>query len=389
MTVDKWGIKQIYPTSTVNVQEWYVDMASPTTTPRFTNLPAITMVSETDDIGGTKALETSATQVRMEANSVSGKKALNVEITSYSKWTAGSNANGYMAQDYGGRGGHHSDSTPERKCMGSAYKGAYMQTGTAKCRKEVEHPNYASSKNEVQATTKPLKGHWIGRKTVIYNIVENGKTYPKIEVYVDDGCDLNGTLVVKGNETRWRKVTEYVDRGGWSADSTGWNTTCPPLDSNYAHTYRKVDEIMNTSGMVGFDFNCIAVWRTDDVTMRWKYLSAREITTTVVVPPTDTTAPTLTITTPTQGQTISGPTTGVVVNITGTASDASGISVVEVSVDAGTYSAATGTTSWSKSVTITSSGNHTITVRAVDKAANMTISHIALTQNVTYNVSLS
>lgn len=275
VSLDKLGIKKIYPTKD---QEWFVDMANPAGTPRFTNLPTLVSVDEVDDIGGLKAFQTSASQVRMEANSITGQKSLNVEITCYSKWVAGSNANGYMAQDYGARGGHHSDSTAARKCMGSAYKGAYMQTGKAKCRKEVEHPNYADSKNEQVATTKPLKGHWLGRKTIIYNIVELGKTYPKIELYVDDGCDLNGALVVKGNENRWKKVTEYVDRGGWSADSTGWNSTCPALDSNYAHAYRKVDEIMNTSGMVGFDYNCIGVWRTDDVTTSWKYLSSREIT---------------------------------------------------------------------------------------------------------------
>lgn len=278
--VDKFGIKKFYPTSTINNQEWFVDMADPVSTPCFTNLPTITMVDEIDDIGGLKAFQTSADQVRMEANSVAGKKSLNVEITGYRKWVSGTNTEGRLFQDYGGRGGHHSNSTTTRACWGSAYKACLNSDGKAEFRKEVNHPAYCGDKATLQATTKTLLGHWIGQKLVIYNLPKdaNGKIYPKLEYYIDDGCDNAGKLVIKGNETRWRKVTEYVDKGGWSTSDSDFVSTCPPLDSNYVHQYRQRDEIFNTSGSVGLDYNCIGVYRTDGITARWKYLSAREIT---------------------------------------------------------------------------------------------------------------
>jgi Big-like domain-containing protein len=85
----------------------------------------------------------------------------------------------------------------------------------------------------------------------------------------------------------------------------------------------------------------------------------------------DRSAPTSAITFPTAGATVL---TGVAVNITGTASDTGGGSVarVEVSVDGGaTFSAATGTTSWSFALTPTTPGQATIRSRAVDTSGNV------------------
>src|SRR5215813_5121568 len=88
-------------------------------------------------------------------------------------------------------------------------------------------------------------------------------------------------------------------------------------------------------------------------------------------PTPDTTPPTSTITSPTEGATI---TAIPPIAITGTASDAGGGSVVrvEVSVDGGAnYSAATGTTAWSFNWTPRSAGPVTIKSRAVDNAGNV------------------
>jgi hypothetical protein len=88
-------------------------------------------------------------------------------------------------------------------------------------------------------------------------------------------------------------------------------------------------------------------------------------------PTPDTLPPTSTITSLTAGATVS---TGTAVSVTGTASDAGGGSVarVEVSVDGGaTYSAATGTTSWSFNWTPTTRGQATIRSRAVDTSGNV------------------
>jgi hypothetical protein len=88
-------------------------------------------------------------------------------------------------------------------------------------------------------------------------------------------------------------------------------------------------------------------------------------------PTPDTTPPTSTITSPKAGAAVL---TGTAVGITGTASDAGGGTVarVDVSVDGGaTFSAATGTTSWSFIWTPTTPGPAMIRSRAVDNSGNV------------------
>jgi hypothetical protein len=107
-------------------------------------------------------------------------------------------------------------------------------------------------------------------------------------------------------------------------------------------------------------------------------------------PPGDTTAPTVGITSPSDGATISGPSSGVTVAVTGTASDesgGSGIQKVEVQVGSNPFKLATTTgpggsgdwSSWSASDVVTSSGNTTILARATDNAGNTKDSTITVT----------
>src|SRR5262245_54534089 len=99
-------------------------------------------------------------------------------------------------------------------------------------------------------------------------------------------------------------------------------------------------------------------------------------------PAPDTTPPTSTITSPTAGATVAVVTT---VTITGTASDTGGGSVarVDVSVDGGaTFSAATGTTSWSYNWTPTSPGPASIRSRAVDSSGNQQTPPASITVTV-------
>jgi len=101
----------------------------------------------------------------------------------------------------------------------------------------------------------------------------------------------------------------------------------------------------------------------------------------------DTTRPVVTITSPSNGATLSGPSSGISISVTGTASDAgSGIKTVWVKVDAGTYYAVTPSStnnysSWTRSLTISTSGPHTITAKATDNAGN--------SQWYTINVSIT
>jgi hypothetical protein len=84
---------------------------------------------------------------------------------------------------------------------------------------------------------------------------------------------------------------------------------------------------------------------------------------------TDTTGPVVTITSPSSGATVPvlSP-----VTVTGTASDAGAVGRVEVSTDGGTtWTAATGTTSWSYTWTPTTQGAASVKVRAIDDSINI------------------
>ena len=88
-------------------------------------------------------------------------------------------------------------------------------------------------------------------------------------------------------------------------------------------------------------------------------------------PPSDTTIPTISIVSPTVDQVVTGPSPSFAVTITGTAADVgSGLQLVELSIDAGAYTAAAGTSSWSFTTAPLTAGVHTINARAKDNAGN-------------------
>ena len=98
-------------------------------------------------------------------------------------------------------------------------------------------------------------------------------------------------------------------------------------------------------------------------------------------PPGDTTPPSVDVTSPADAATISGPSSGVTVAVTGTASDesgGSGIQKVEVKVGSNPFKLATATgpggsadwSTWSASDVVTSAGSTTILARATDNAGN-------------------
>jgi len=93
------------------------------------------------------------------------------------------------------------------------------------------------------------------------------------------------------------------------------------------------------------------------------------------LPPTDTTAPTVSITSPTAGSTVSGS-----VAIAATATDTVGVTGVEFRADGvllGTDATAPYTSTWD--ATSATAGSHTITARAVDAAGNAATSTVAVT----------
>jgi hypothetical protein len=257
-TLDNFGIKKIYPTA-AGGNEWYVNMDDPRSDPLFRNLPSMTKQPD-------GSWQVSASQVRMEAWSPENGKWLNVEITGYAKMISGSNE---LIQWYS-RGGHH---TSSNECLGSAYKARLYGDGEARWVKEVTHPAYTGNRGSVQATDEPLKGRWVGLKAVIYNFVEDGKTYVRMESYIDDDVtDSNGNLVIGNN---WQLASVVEDRGGWATSNPDFNASCFPVNKDSTQQYRQRDEIINMPG--GTSTQNIAAWRSDGLTWNFKYLSVREI----------------------------------------------------------------------------------------------------------------
>jgi hypothetical protein len=145
--------------------------------------------------------------------------------------------------------------------------------GDAAWVKEVTHPAYAGNRGSVQATDDLLKGWWIGFKAVIYNIVENGKTYVRMESYIDDDVtDSNGNLVIKNN---WKLASVYQDKGGWSTGDSDFESDCSRANKDSTKQYRQRDEILNLPG--GTSSQNIVGFRSDELKWNWKYLSVREI----------------------------------------------------------------------------------------------------------------
>jgi hypothetical protein len=134
----------------------------------------------------------------------------------------------------------------------------------------------------MKVSTKPLMGRWIGMKQVTYQYLKNGKTFVRMEVWVDDDVtDSNGNLVIKND---WKLTSSTNDEGGWTVESgrmaTDFNPTCVPLNKDSTKQYRQPDEILNMPGQCNDTATTqnLVAWRTDAVTCKWKYLTVREIT---------------------------------------------------------------------------------------------------------------
>jgi hypothetical protein len=198
----------------------------------------------------------------------------NVEVTIYFKYMSQDGRNPpYVCQLYA-KGGHHTSSRP---CEGGAYKFRLSRTGNnCSYDKEICHSSYAGNSN-VQTVSGISggfgNGQWHGFKAVQWTEGSN----VRLETYVDTNCsDSNGNLIIRN---AWRLVNQRTDSGGWDADSAfGDCSGCG----------RDADDIMSgpltvtDSGSVNFNRNLCA-YRTDGVTSRFRYFSAREIDPSLVV----------------------------------------------------------------------------------------------------------
>ena len=214
---DKLGVLKIYPTKQ-DGEQWYLN-SNPNDDPRYS--PQTTLTKNSDG-----SFKVKSTKVRMGVFTSSGFhpekiNTLNhnkiaqagymqspndwrdVEITGYVKlksFISGSSNDNFV---WYARGGRHTGFGSPQGCEGVAYKGGLFYGGATRWEKEQWHSGgYVFA--EFGKNIGPIKGKWVGLKVIMYNIVQNGKTAVKLELWVD-----------KTNNNNWIKATEKIDKGGW------------------------------------------------------------------------------------------------------------------------------------------------------------------------------
>ena len=223
-TLDPFGIREIYPTK-LNGEQWFMNMNDPNHDNRTE--PQTTLTKNPDGswkVQSTKVrfnvftssgyhheLITTLNQTQLAAKGYmqSPNDWKNVEMTGYLKLNAqGGDTTGASGSLLGGhytfytRGGHHTGSGAPAGCEATSYHGTWDYPGTTRFEKEQWHVSYAFTPHK--PATGSVIGKWVGFKTIMYNLQQNGKTVVKLEIWVD----YNDT----GN---WVKVNDFVDAGGF------------------------------------------------------------------------------------------------------------------------------------------------------------------------------
>jgi hypothetical protein len=223
-SVDQFGIKEIYPTKSGG-EQWFMNMNDPNHDPR--NDPGTTLTKNPDGswkVSSTKVrynvftslgyhheLITTLNQQQMAAKGYmqSPNDWRDIEITGYLKLNAqGGGTTGASGSLLGGhytfyaRGGHHTGSGAPAGCEATSYHGEWDYVGTTRFAKEQWHVSYVFTPHK--SATDSIVGKWVGFKTIMYNIQQNGKTAVKMEIWVD-----------VNNNGNWVKVNEFVDPGGF------------------------------------------------------------------------------------------------------------------------------------------------------------------------------
>jgi hypothetical protein len=220
-SVDKFGIKKIYPTKSGG-EQWYMNMNNPTSDGRsFLYTEPANAISKNGD-GSWKI---KAPFVRYHTYTSSGyhpelittynQKSLatkgymqspndwkNVEMTGYIK------VNSFGQDDdtaWSNRGGRHYSGQP---CEGTGYKGDVYYSGKTRFPKEQWHSGGYSFSPTVAATSS-IEDRWVGIKYVVYNFQQNGKSIVKLENWLDNKNDGN-----------WVKIYQYTDSGAWGTQGT-------------------------------------------------------------------------------------------------------------------------------------------------------------------------
>ena len=226
--VDKFGIKEIYPTKTGG-EEWFMNMDDPGNDPRIGGEGPSTIFVSQDDDGSWKV---QSTEVRYGVLTSSGyhpdlittlnQQALaakgymqspndwkNVEMTGYFKVNAFTNTtqNGAPHIELLARGGRNTndDGTIDglsRQCEATTYHSNTYLDGRIKFEKDLEHTiGYTTGDPGKQHAIRSLLGRWIGIKAIYYNLPD-GRV--RLEQWIDEDSNNN-----------WHRMLHYTDKGNW------------------------------------------------------------------------------------------------------------------------------------------------------------------------------
>jgi len=228
--MDKFGVKMICPSSTLNVREWYNNWDNGSlrtctfgTTGGNNDPGLIFRGSGTYTIYGSNNIHTGQMRISGSCPRIyvrdsiiesdilpsSVKKWDNVEVTFYANTTnPGSNIS-YAGIEAVVRTNHYPDNL---LCSTRGYGGKINFDGRVQFEKECCHGKGNKQTNSIFPF--PNKGKmplntWIGFKMVARACENNTKV--KLELYMDLTDGLNG-----GN---WVKLIEFIDYEGWSSDT--------------------------------------------------------------------------------------------------------------------------------------------------------------------------
>jgi hypothetical protein len=253
--VDRFGVKQLYPSRTGGEAWWLASDA--TADARFDPQDPISRNADgswkmrNDQVRMGVMTSTGYNQDRIASYDPDVLTAQgymqaandwkNIEMTAFVKLNAASDLSDNF--DLYARGGKHNDS---EACEGSSYKAGFHYDGRTRWQKETWHVSY--DQKSYLSTTTGLKGRWVGLKAVMRNVLVNGVTAVKLEMWLNDNAD----------GVTWKKVNETTDAGDWGGDST--------------HCGGARDGMPMTWG------GPIATFRWDSATdVDFKWLSVREI----------------------------------------------------------------------------------------------------------------
>ena len=123
----------------------------------------------------------------------------NLEMTGQVKFVSGDNGDSWT---WYARGGRHNDGI---ECEGPAYKGELFYQGQVRFAKKQWFPSYVFM--NTKSSPANSIGKYVGIKTVMHNMQQDGKKVVKLEIWVDPN-----------NNNNWQKVYDFIDSGGLGSD---------------------------------------------------------------------------------------------------------------------------------------------------------------------------